>query len=87
MLPGALGPALTACLAPDPIPRGCWEVPMHLDLSPDEAQILKEAIVTRRREVHEELIHTDDRSFRQELRRMLDHLEGLEAKIQLPAGP
>lgn len=54
---------------------------MNLDLSGEDMAILCDAIDTRRREIHNELIHTDDRHFREDVRQMLAKLEDLERRL------
>lgn len=54
---------------------------MQLQLSKDEVRDLKLALDVRVRELHEELVHTDDRDYRKSLRDELDRLERLDGKL------
>jgi hypothetical protein len=57
---------------------------MSLDLSHEEMALLCDALETRRRELHSELIHTDDRALREDLKEMLSKLETLESRLGRP---
>jgi hypothetical protein len=54
---------------------------MHLTLSPQEQRDLKEALDRLTLELREELVHTDDRAYRRELRDWLERLERLDARL------
>jgi hypothetical protein len=57
---------------------------MALDLSREEMALLCDALDTRRRELHSELVHTDDRALREDLKQMLAKLESLEDRLGRP---
>ena len=57
---------------------------MSLDLSREDLQLLRDSLATRRREIHDELVHTDDRALREWLREQLSRLETLETRLDRP---
>lgn len=54
---------------------------MPIELSEEDARLVKEAIERRRAELQEELVHSDDRTFRKELRAVLERIEQLNRKL------
>ena len=54
---------------------------MKIELTDVECRDLVEVIDARRRELQNELVHTDDRAYRQELRAVVERLEALEARL------
>ncbi len=50
---------------------------MQIQISAEQLRLLRKALNRRLLELHDELVHTDDREFRVELRHDLDHLEEL----------
>ena len=62
----------------------------RIDLSPDDVHDLVEVIDYRLRELEDELVHTDDRAYRESLRAAMGRLEGIRARVhhltaELPA--
>jgi hypothetical protein len=56
---------------------------MNLEITRDELALLKECLDTRRREVHEELVHTDDRAFKAGSAREARHRRALDHRARL----
>jgi hypothetical protein len=58
----------------------------NLDLSPREAKDLKTALSIRLVGMREELVHTDDRAYRADLRATLDRLEVVLQRLEAVMG-
>jgi hypothetical protein len=60
---------------------------MHMELNHAEARMLRQALTLRHHEMEEELVHTDDRAYRDGLRADLECLEHLARKLDALLGP
>lgn len=54
----------------------------HIDLSPDDVHDLLEVIDYRLAELQDEIVHTDQRAFRDELKRASGRLEDLRGRVR-----
>jgi hypothetical protein len=54
---------------------------MHLELSLEDARLVKSALDVRVLELRDELVHTDDRAYHASLREDLDRLESLDQRL------
>jgi len=54
---------------------------MNLEIADEEAQELRIALDIRLREMRNELVHTDDHAYRNDLRRSLERLEKIAERI------
>jgi hypothetical protein len=59
---------------------------MDIELSHEELRDLFQALDHQLRALRQELVHTDDRSMRHELREDLDRVERLRARLDQRAG-
>jgi hypothetical protein len=55
---------------------------MNLDLTDHERDLVATALQTRLLTLHRELLHTDARDYRHDLRAMVDELEAVLARVQ-----
>ncbi len=55
---------------------------LQLLLSDAEARELRAALATRLRELREELVHTEQRAMREELRALIEQLERIEGRLE-----
>ena len=60
---------------------------MHLTLRAQEHRDLCDALERRVLEVREELVHTDNRAYRAELKALLERLERLNARVESAENP
>lgn len=58
---------------------------MYLELTHEDAEVLKRALDVRLTELRLELARTDDRTYRSDLRRELDRLENIALALEGPA--
>jgi len=54
---------------------------MNLEIADEEARELRIALDIRLREMRNELVHTDDHAYRDDLRRSLERLEKVAEKV------
>jgi hypothetical protein len=57
---------------------------MYLELTHNETEVLKRALSVRLVELRGELVRTDDREFRAELREELEILETIDRRLEGP---
>ena len=57
-------------------------IPMFLELTHEDADVLKRALNIRLNELRIELAGTDDRSYRTDLRHELDRLENIDRELE-----
>ena len=54
---------------------------MQIELSPSELRFIKIATARQKQELQDELVHTDDRAYRADLRHTLEELEALDRRV------
>lgn len=73
-----------------PLPNGGMAVECTFDLDEPQMKLLLDILERERRELTDEILHTDKRAYRQKLHERLDSVhrlsEQLKAQAKIPAG-